>query len=149
MNYWLLKEGSASCKWLCTHIPFSDFLSSVRDFRISLRNVVLSHGLLSGRTRSCQRLPSYCVSFKLSDETLWLRDSHFVRVLAGRLSGWDTSLWLGHCSNAQSYENLHMSHSSTTKAIKLLIQPGKIPRKKSSPVYGVRVMHILRSHSDV
>jgi hypothetical protein len=43
-------------------------------------------------------------------DTKWLGDSHCGRAMA--LHGRDTSLWLGHWSNAQSYKSIQICHSS-------------------------------------
>jgi hypothetical protein len=146
MNYWLLKEGLCCMQLVMySHSLFSDFLRSISSFRFTLRNAMPSHGPLSGRTRSCQRLRSHCVSFNVSDDTL---SGYATAILSEHWlvpsSGWNSSLWLGYCSNIQSYEKLHRSHSSAKKAINLCIWRGKIRRRKSDQAYDVRAWEATR-----
>jgi hypothetical protein len=67
---------------------------------------LFSHGLLGGRTRSCRRLLGNSV-FRTFQMRHWVARRPRLWPSSGSPhSGWDTSLWLGHWSNIQSYEKV-------------------------------------------
>lgn len=102
---------------------------------------LLSHRALYDQTCSCQWLPGHWVFRR---DTKWLSDWHCGQSMTLPTSRWDTSLWLGHCT--QHYESVNASHNSVQCTKKKCVWCGQIPCRDCGLAYDITAADILQWH---